>query len=55
VADWDGIARFVAPAGVVDPDPATAACYRERYALFRETYRRLQPLYPRLAPGPPSG
>jgi xylulokinase len=54
VADWDGIRRFVAPAGVVEPEPTNAAAYQERYALFRETYRRLQPLYPRLAPGPPS-
>jgi xylulokinase len=53
--DWDGIARFVAPAGVIEPDPANATAYQEPYALFRETYRRLQPLYPRLAPGPPSG
>jgi xylulokinase len=47
--DWDGIGRFVAAAGAVEPDPANAGLYRERYALFRETYRRLQPLYPRLA------
>jgi len=47
--DWDGIGRFVTPAGVVEPDPANAALYRERYALFRDTYRHLQPLYPRLA------
>jgi xylulokinase len=54
VADWDGIRRFVTPAGVVEPEPANAVAYREHYALFRETYRRLRPLYPRLAPGPPS-
>ncbi|MCE3247332.1 MAG: carbohydrate kinase [Geminicoccaceae bacterium] len=47
--DWDGIGRFVAAAGAVEPDPANAGLYRERYALFHETYRRLQPLYPRLA------
>ncbi|HEX5794694.1 MAG TPA: FGGY-family carbohydrate kinase, partial [Geminicoccaceae bacterium] len=49
LADWDGIGRFVAAAGAVEPDPANAALYRERYAVFRETYERLQPLYPRLA------
>jgi sugar (pentulose or hexulose) kinase len=47
--DWDGIDRFVTPAGVVEPDPATAGAYDEHYALFRATYQRLQPLYPRLA------
>jgi xylulokinase len=54
VTDWDGIRRFVAPAGVVEPDPTHAAAYQEHYAIFRETYRRLRPIYPRLAPGPPS-
>jgi sugar (pentulose or hexulose) kinase len=47
--DWDGIDRFVTPAGVVEPDPATAGAYDEHYALFRVTYERLRPLYPRLA------
>jgi xylulokinase len=50
--DWEGIGRFVAPAGVVEPDPANAARYDEGYALFRATYRQLQPLYPRLAGAP---
>jgi xylulokinase len=49
LGNWDGIGRFVAPAGVVEPEPANAAAYEEHYALFRDTYRRLQPLYPRLA------
>jgi xylulokinase len=52
--DWEGISRFVAAAGVVEPEPANGAAYLEHYALFRDTYRRLRPLYPRLAPGPPS-
>jgi xylulokinase len=49
LAGWDGIGRFVAAAGAVEPDPGNAGLYRERYALFRETYERLRPLYPRLA------
>ena len=52
LGDWDGIARFVTSAGTVEPDPASAAVYGERYDLFRETYERLQPLYPRLAGAP---
>jgi xylulokinase len=49
VDGWDAIARFVTPAGVVEPDPATATRYDEHYALFRATYELLRPLYPRLA------
>lgn len=49
VADWDGIARFVEAAGVVEPDPAHRTIYAEHYALYREIYDRLKPLYPRLA------
>jgi xylulokinase len=48
---WDEIARFVTPAGTVQPNPAAAAAYTGHYALFRETYERLRPLYPRLAGG----
>jgi xylulokinase len=48
---WDGIARFVTPAGVIAPDPSTGAAYARHYALFRDTYERLRPLYPRLAAG----
>lgn len=46
---WDGIARYVRPAGVVAPDPARANLYAGHYALYREIYERLAPLYPRLA------
>ena len=48
-AGWDEIARYVRPAGVVEPDPANADRYTRHYALYRELYDRLRPLYPRLA------
>ena len=48
-AGWDEIARYVRPAGVVEPDPANADRYARHYALYRELYERLRPLYPRLA------
>jgi xylulokinase len=48
-AGWDEIARYVRPAGVVEPDPARADLYGRQYALYREIYERLRPLYPRLA------
>ncbi len=49
IGDWDAISRFVAPAGVVEPDRAQRAAYADHYALYRETYERLKPLYPRLS------
>ncbi len=49
IGDWDAISRFVAPAGVVEPDRAQRATYADHYALYRETYERLKPLYPRLS------
>jgi xylulokinase len=45
---WDEIARYVCPAGVVEPNPADADHYARHYALYREIYERLKPLYPRL-------
>jgi xylulokinase len=48
-AGWDEIARYVRPAGVVEPDPARADAYARHYALYRELYERLAPFYPRLA------
>jgi xylulokinase len=50
-AGWDEIARYVRPAGVVAPDPASADPYHRQYALYRELYDRLAPFYPRLATG----
>jgi xylulokinase len=47
-AGWDEIARYVRPAGVVEPDPARADAYARHYALYRELYERLAPFYPRL-------
>jgi xylulokinase len=47
-AGWDEIARYVHPAGVVQPDPANVDRYGRHYALYRELYERLQSLYPRL-------
>ena len=46
--DWDGINRFVRPAGAVEPDPSTAGAYGHAYGVFREAYGRLKPLYPNL-------
>ena len=46
--DWDGITRFVRPAGVVEPDRSSAGAYRHAYGLFRDIYPRLQSLYPDL-------
>jgi xylulokinase len=46
--DWDAIARFVRPSGVVQPDTSTAAAYRHAYGLFRDIYPRLKSLYPNL-------
>jgi xylulokinase len=48
-AGWDEIARYLRPAGVVAPNPASAERYARQYELYRELYERLQPLYPRLA------
>jgi xylulokinase len=48
-AGWDEIARYVRPAGSVQPDPASADRYDRHYGLYRELYDRLAPLYPRLA------
>jgi xylulokinase len=47
-AGWDEIARFVRPAGMIEPNPANADRYARHYALYREIYERLKPLYPRL-------
>jgi xylulokinase len=48
-AGWDEIARYVRPAGVVEPNPMRADLYTRNYGLYREIYERLRPLYPRLA------
>jgi xylulokinase len=45
---WDDIARYVRPAGVIEPVPPRADLYARHYALYREAYERLKPLYPRL-------
>jgi xylulokinase len=46
---WDEIARYVRPAGVIEPDPARTDRCARHYTLYRELYERLRPLYPRLA------
>jgi xylulokinase len=46
---WDEIARYVRPAGVIEPDPARMDRCARHYTLYRELYERLRPLYPRLA------
>jgi xylulokinase len=48
--DWEQIARFVRPAGLVAPEPGAAAAYDHAFGLFREAYRRLKPFYPNLQP-----
>jgi xylulokinase len=48
IDSWDAITRFVRPAGVVQPDPSTAAAYRHAYGLYRDIYPRLRSLYPSL-------
>ena len=51
-AGWDEIARYVRPAGVVEPELcARTEIYARHYALYRELYKRLAPFYPRLAAG----
>jgi xylulokinase len=47
--DWAQITRFVAPAGVVQPDTAWVARYDALYPLWRDVYERLRTLYPALA------
>ncbi|NJO37033.1 MAG: FGGY-family carbohydrate kinase [Rhizobiales bacterium] len=49
VDDWDGISRFVTPAGVVEPDPTKRARYDALYHAYRDIYAHLRPIYPRLA------
>lgn len=39
--DWTGAARFVSKGGLVRPDPANAATYRDGYRRFRDLYGRL--------------
>jgi len=46
---WDGIARFVRPAGTVEPIPKNIARYDAVYGLYRDTYDTLKPLYPRFS------
>ena len=49
VDSWEGISRFVKPAGVVEPDPANRTRYDALYQAYRETYEQLKPVYPKLA------
>lgn len=49
IDDWEGIARFVEPAGVVRPNDEHHERYDQLYGLYREIYDRLQPVYPKLA------
>ena len=42
--------QIVRTVGAVEPEPALAARYEERYNVWREAYPRLRELYPRLAP-----
>ncbi len=38
---WQDIARFVRPAGSIEPVPERAEAYDRLYAAYRDTYRRL--------------
>ena len=47
--EWAEIDRFIEERVVNDPDPAAAAIYDKRYAVYRELYVRLADLFPRVA------
>ena len=49
VSDWDGISRFVKPAGLIEPNAENRERYDALYGLYREIYRSLRPIYPKLA------
>ena len=49
VDDWDGISRFVKPAGTVEPNTEHRERYDALYQAYRETYQQLKPVYSRLA------
>ena len=46
---WDGVKRFVRPAGLVEPVAARSAAYDAAFASYRGSYERLQPLFHRPA------
>ncbi len=48
---WDGVKRFVRPAGLVEPVAARSAVYEAAFASYRGSYERLQPLFHRPATG----
>jgi xylulokinase len=48
---WDGVERFVRPAGLVEPVAARGAAYEAAFASYRDSYERLQPLFQRPATG----
>jgi hypothetical protein len=52
--DWAEIDRFLTDRIVDDPDPANAAVYDQRYAVYRDLYERLVDLFPRVADTPPA-
>lgn len=49
IDDWEGISRFVKPAGIVEPNAGNGERYDDLYGLYREIYDRLQPVYPKLS------
>jgi len=44
--EWAQIERFIHIEGIVDPNPAAHAVYRERYPLYRQLYEVNRPLFP---------
>jgi xylulokinase len=44
---WEGVERFVRPAGVVEPASARRGDYDAAFSVYRESYERLRPLFGR--------
>jgi xylulokinase len=47
--DWAQIDRFLSDPVVNKPNPADAAVYDRRYAVYRELYERVRDLFPQVA------
>jgi xylulokinase len=47
--DWSGIARYVGPGRIFEPNVGNRAALDKKYQLWRDLYRRLESFYPKLA------
>jgi xylulokinase len=47
-SDWAQIERFIHIEGIIEPDPAVHAVYREQYSLYRQLYEVNRSLFPLL-------